>query len=341
VFLFGALSSLQGGHTVASIFSSPWGYAVLNFGILLLFVIWSLRRILVVKSGASSLHMFAIGYHDTAGGVSAEQEVDSYPAVFKILAGDFITGCLLAGALAVAFAACSSASVANLPGPSLVHIDLGISLVCLYHGVLVAVLASLISPERTGRALLEVPRRLLLAALQSAYAVPRAALATTSLLLRVLAVPLLLLTAPVWLALGTLGFQTYFAGSARYCTGVMCLQAFSLQHVAVLGGALLALVFALVTVALALGLLLFKWRVVENSLRFLGLIGFVALIPFWIFGLLLSAINAATLWLHVSERVPFAQPEVATVISFATCALSLFFLLWRFRARPLPTAPRL
>ena len=44
-------------------------------------------------------------------------------------------------------------------------------------------------------------------------------------------------------------------------------------------------------VVFSTALLIFRWRVAENSLRFLGLFGFVALLTFWIFSLALWAIN--------------------------------------------------
>lgn len=54
---------------------------------------------------------------------------------------------------------------------------------------------------------------------------------------------------------------------------------------------------AVLGVVFSAALLVFRWRVAENSLRFLGLIGFVALLTFWIFSLALWAINQLLLLL--------------------------------------------
>src|SRR5262249_54849324 len=60
--------------------------------------------------------------------------------------------------------------------------------------------------------------------------------------------------------------------------------------------AVLALVFSAT-------LLIFKVRVAENTLRFLGLIGFIVLLTFWLFSLALSGFNGLFSLTHLSQRV--------------------------------------
>jgi len=84
----------------------------------------------------------------------------------------------------------------------------------------------------------------------------------------------------------------------------------------------LALVWGLIAVlsiVFSVTLLIFRRRVAENTLRFLGLIGFIILLTFWIFSLALSGFNGLFSLTHLSERVPFPQPGLSTIIS----ALSL------------------
>jgi hypothetical protein len=360
------LSSLA--HAVGSgILSSPWTYAILNFGLLLLFVWWSVRRVMRIRESLPWALTIDSELNDTEEeDRSVERESDdSYRAILQTLSGDFIIGCLLAGVLALAFrdesidfflnmlgthstvsaclvkwpfGTCLPSRVSNSATPSLAMIDLVISLVCLYHGVLMEVLTTLVSPERAGRALLAVPRHVLVDALRTLSALRREMQLPSILIpLRSVVWPSLLLTATALLAVSALGIQTYLAGSARSCTSILCAQAFTLQSAAYLGGAVLALVLAFVAVALSAGLSLVALRVVENSLRFLGLVSFIWLNVFWLVGILLSALNAATLWLRVSERVPFAQPGVGSVISFVVFASTFLVLVWRSRQRPFLT----
>jgi len=64
-------------------------------------------------------------------------------------------------------------------------------------------------------------------------------------------------------------------------------------------------------------LFVFRWRVASNSLRFLGLIGFVVLLTLWIFSLALAGLNLLLLkdLLNVTDRQPFYPPSWSTVIS--------------------------
>jgi hypothetical protein len=84
-----------------------------------------------------------------------------------------------------------------------------------------------------------------------------------------------------------------------------------------------------VSIVIAVTLLIFKRRVAENTLRFLGLIGFIVLLTFWLFSLALSGFNALFSITHASNRVPFPQPGVTTIVSAAALIVFGFALLFR------------
>ncbi len=83
---------------------------------------------------------------------------------------------------------------------------------------------------------------------------------------------------------------------------------------------------ALLSVVVSIALMLFRFRVVENTLRFLGLIGLVALLTFWIFSLALWGVNELIFQLtNAYDRKPFDPPGASTLVSLA--ALLLFGIL--------------
>jgi hypothetical protein len=88
-----------------------------------------------------------------------------------------------------------------------------------------------------------------------------------------------------------------------------------------------SLVFGIVGALAAIfspALFVFRWRVASNSLRFLGLIGFVVLLTLWIFSLALAGLNLLLLpdLLNVTSRQPFYPPSWSTLISLG--ALLIF-----------------
>lgn len=98
---------------------------------------------------------------------------------------------------------------------------------------------------------------------------------------------------------------------------------------------------AVLGVVFSAALLVFRWRVAENSLRFLGLIGFVALLTFWIFSLALWAINQFLL-LVATRGVSSLRPDllvhpwwhpfdlgVSTIVSLSS--LIIAGSIWGFR----------
>ena len=75
--------------------------------------------------------------------------------------------------------------------------------------------------------------------------------------------------------------------------------------------------------------------VVDNTMRFLGLVGFILLLTFWIFSLALFGFNQLMINLNVSGRTPFSPPSWMTAISLA---LLIIFGALVFLRRTRPSA---
>jgi hypothetical protein len=88
-------------------------------------------------------------------------------------------------------------------------------------------------------------------------------------------------------------------------------------------------ILAVVTIVLAVTLLVFRLRVAENTFRFLGLIGFIILLTFWIFSLALSGFNGLLKLTGATEREPFPPFGAATVISLAALIIWAAIVLVR------------
>jgi hypothetical protein len=108
-----------------------------------------------------------------------------------------------------------------------------------------------------------------------------------------------------------------------------------------------SLIFGIVAALAAIfapALFVFRWRVADNSLRFLGLIGFVVLLTLWIFSLALAGLNLLLLpdLLKVTERTPFYPPSWSTLISLGSLLIFGAIALVRYTQarRDNPPAPR-
>jgi hypothetical protein len=158
--------------------------------------------------------------------------------------------------------------------------------------------------------------------------------------------PLLILLGVIAVAAASRDIQTYLhlLSDQRTCTTAACPDFANVQNLldsqqqyVNIGLAVVWGVVAVVSIVIAVTLLIFNLRVAENSFRFLGLIGFIVLLTFWIFSLALSGFNGLFSLTGLSHRVPFPQPGVATIISLA--ALLIFGVLLLFRRVRGPRAP--
>jgi len=92
----------------------------------------------------------------------------------------------------------------------------------------------------------------------------------------------------------------------------------------------LASVFSL---AFSAALTLFRWRVADNTLRFMGLIGFIILLTFWIFSLALWGFNVLLEQFNDSIVRPFDPPSWATAGSFIALVIFGGYVLLSERGR--------
>ncbi|HLJ81703.1 MAG TPA: hypothetical protein VKT52_09470, partial [Ktedonobacterales bacterium] len=158
--------------------------------------------------------------------------------------------------------------------------------------------------------------------------------------------PLLILLGVIAVAAASRDIQTYLHILSDQRTlatlvsqdqsNVQSLLAGNQQYIGI-GLALVWGIVAVLAIVISVTLLIFNIRVAENSFRFLGLIGFVVLLTFWIFSLALSGFNGLFSLTGLSHRVPFPQPGVATIISLA--ALLIFGVLLLFRRVRGPRPP--
>jgi amino acid transporter len=91
-------------------------------------------------------------------------------------------------------------------------------------------------------------------------------------------------------------------------------------------------VFAL---AFSAALVLFKWRVADNTLRFVGLIGFIVLLTFWIFSLALWGFNVLLEQFNANVVRPFDPPSWATAASAIALVIFGGYVLLSERGRQL------
>jgi len=158
--------------------------------------------------------------------------------------------------------------------------------------------------------------------------------------------PLLILLGVIAVAAASRDIQTYLhiLSDQRTCTTSACPDLANVQALldghqqyASIGLAAVWGLVAVLAIVISVTLLIFNLRVGENTFRFLGLIGFIVLLTFWIFSLALSGFNGLFSLTGLSHRVPFPQPGVATIISLA--ALLIFGVLLLFRRVRGPNLP--
>jgi len=116
------------------------------------------------------------------------------------------------------------------------------------------------------------------------------------------------------------------AGSA--CASAISQLNAGIQYQSVATAALLGVACAL-CIVLAAALLILSWRVVENTFRFLGLVGFIVLLTFWIFSLALTAFNALLNLLNATPRQPFPLLGASTIASIFAFVITAIWLVVR------------
>lgn len=86
-------------------------------------------------------------------------------------------------------------------------------------------------------------------------------------------------------------------------------------------------------------LVVFRWHVADNTMRFVGLIGFIVLLTFWIFSLALYGFNVLLEQFNPFIVKPFDPPSWATAASFAALVIFGGYVLLSERGRQLIRRP--
>lgn len=352
---------------LAIIASSPYTYAIVNFGLLAIFWVDTVRRWVRKAQGKVLSPSANIGIE--------EAHPENNAALQELISGDLLAGAVLSLVLAGLFSSLllsniifytNSAGVTQsvtqcmlswpfgacpvggtvIDPPTLSFLDIIQALIYLPLGLLLLALTATLSgfgavdgvtnialdPEvsamRTDRRAGAVPiaedvAGTVLTTLKSALDRRlRILLANLALSLRNVAWPALLFVAVLGMAQVATYIQQYLHNPKDFSSFV----AFELPALGWAAAAVLSIV-------LSTALMLFSYHVAENTMRFLGLIGFIVLITFWIFSLALWGFNELMLQTHASARHPFDPPSWTTALSFAALLIVGFFILFVRRGR--------
>jgi hypothetical protein len=339
---------------------SPYTYATINFGILAIFWVDTLRR-WVRRARGLPLSASSSEVISTESG-ELRQRRDT--PLNELVAGDLIVGAALALVLALVFRSSvinffASALQTRSSGapctvswpigpcfnggtpadpPTLYFIDLLQSLIYLPLGVLAAALsATLKGLEATAEPIDHMAQSYaesLLGTFRSALSRslrPSFSSYFTALSFRNVLWPLLDFIAMLSLASAARAVQQYFhlLSEAHSCGNAGTLPCtYVTTTLLAYGQPYTSLAFALVLGATAVlattfatTLLIFRLRVAENTLRFLGAIGFQGMVTYWIFAAALAMTNLILLTVGVSSRMPFLAPEPLAIASLASVLL--------------------
>jgi hypothetical protein len=380
---------------------SKWLYFIINFGLLAIFWLDTVRRWIRRSRGLPIHTQIDISLEGVeASQVEASQvEDEDEPSLQELISGDLIAGALLTFVLSLIFKAEIITALSNVlqinvpitsctvswpfgacPGPgggvggglndppTLTFIDLIQSLIYLPLGLLIlalsATLAGLgavggVDEAQLGQAQAPAPTQdetstqsvgeqvsmTVLDTLRSALnRRVRLAAGNTLLSLRTAAWPALIFVGVLAAASVARNIRLYLhiLSDERTCGQTTCaetLQNFGSPYqyigLAILWGAV-----AILCIVFSVALLIFNRRIVENTMRFLGLIGFIVLLTLWIFSLALSLFNLLLIQINVTNRVPFPQPGISTIISFAALVIwGAIVLTRRLRSEPAPATP--
>jgi hypothetical protein len=333
-------------------------YVVVNFAIILIFWVDTLRR-WARRAAGLRLHPEV----DLTTGATIDDPVDpkDQPSMAELISGDLLAGAVLTGLLSLLFMPAVMNHIV-ITHPALVDCNLAVSFppsTCLTHGA--PFLATLTFLDQT-QALAYVTVGLLilaLAALLGGFGSVGGAPVPIGVAQAVQAVnaegaPVL---APITTGVAETVLDTLRAAINRRLRELFFGLGRSLRNIvwpillfattygifwlsvniqkylhaghkdinAVLSFILPAAIWGLISVfslVFSAALTLFRWRVADNTLRFLGLIGFIVLLTFWIFSLALWGFNVLLEQFNSTVVRPFDPPSWATAASGA--ALIIF-----------------
>ncbi len=359
---------LSSGRFLKLIGGSTLTYSAINFGLIVIFWADSIRRWIRRSQGLPPNPRVDIGIDNPR----AVKEED-LPSLQELISGDLMAGAVLTLGLSFLFRAdllnflihpngfaitgCTVSWVignCTLPAggianpPTLTFIDVIQTLVYLPAGLLVLALSATLSglgavsgvnakqlddgnllqasrqPAKpaTGAVAADVTETVIDTLRSALDRRLRLLLRNFALALRYIAWPGLILLATYGLAQVAVSIEAYLHSSKEILNFVSyALPAVGWGIASVLG------------VVFSSALMLFRWRVAENTLQFLGLIGFVVLLTYWLFSLTLWGFNELLLQTHASDRHPFDPPSWTTAISVAALiAFAVLFVVRSFRS---------
>ncbi len=130
---------------------------------------------------------------------------------------------------------------------------------------------------------------------------------------------------PPLIFLGVVGLAQF----ASYAQSYMHSHKTLLDELDYVGPMVVWIAVSALCIVFAIALLVFHGRIAENSLRFIGLIGFIALLTLWLYSLALWSLNQLLLRTGATDRHPFDPPVWNSAISLS--ALLVFGILFIIR----------
>ncbi len=356
------LKQLLKDINLAALASDAGTYAFINFLIIGIFWVDTIRRWVRRYRGLPPSPRVDIGW----GSITSSYDDADMPSLQELISGDLMAGAVLTLILALVFdsqflsqiihtvPALNTCTVTwpfgscTLPGggagnpPTLSFMDVIQALLYLPLGLIILALAATLSGLGAVQGVGDGQQEGHLAAMASAdrsSAIPIAVDVSTTVwntlraalsrrlrvLLGNLVLSLRMVGWPFLLFLATYGLAQLSTDIQNYLHNPKGLGDFAIYVLP----ALVWGVAALLGVIFSAALLLFRWRVADNTLRFVGLISFVVLLTFWLFSLALWGFNQLLLQTGASNRHPFDPPSLTTLISVA--ALIIFGILWGVR----------
>jgi hypothetical protein len=343
------------GGSGLRLLTNPWTYAVLNFGILGVFWLDTARRWIRRAQGQSPNPQVDLGLDDPGS-----QKRPELPRLEDMISGDLIAagiltfglGLLLSPGTITALVHGATACTVALPGNCTVlapttllsSIDNVLALITLPLGLVMLGLAATLNglgavggigaaadaeQRTTGasahRAVSQEVSLTVLKTLQSALDRRiRMAIAALALSLRNILWPVLVLISTAAIGVSAVLVESYLHDTDKT----------RLDALLSVGAAGLLGVLAAVLTAFAAALFLFSVRVATNTLKFLGLFGFVLLLTFWMFSLALSGFNLLLTDAGLTNKTPFLPPGLSTVLSgLALAVYSILALRRLMRSR--------
>lgn len=351
-----------GSSLANSLASNPWTYSAINFGLLAIFWIDTIRRWVRRALGLSPTSSVALTPDEERA--NEAHPLKDVPRLEELVSGDLIAGAVLTLALSFVLdaailgnfvhAVANNPCTVSLPVPlgkctpqtaigttsTLTFIDRIQALIYFPLGLIILALTAVLSGlgaaggvdtpstrhaavERAGatgtssQAIAEDVTTTVLKTLRSA--VDR----RIRYLFRNLALSLRTVAWPALVFAAIFGVSQFSVDLAGYLAADKAPQN-ALNTLKIMGPGLAWGLGAALGIAFAAALFVFRWRVADNTLRFMGLIGFVLLLTFWLFSMALAGFNLLLEQIGLADGAktqPFLPLGLTTYVSLAALIL--------------------